>query len=92
MRDQYRERLGRRAFQILMGVDRDDPFDVDGIGDIDVDDPRMRVRRPDERHLEGVGVGPDVVGVPAVAGYQAEVLDAADGFADVPGDHYCPPA
>ena len=72
-----------------MGVDRHHAVDVQRVGDVDVADSGVRVRRPDERHLEGAGAGADVVGVAAVAGDQPEILDAADGCADVPGDHYC---
>ena len=80
VRDQHRQRLGGRALQVLVGVDRHHALDVQRLGDVDVADPGVRVRRPDERRLESAGADADVVGVAAVAGDQPQVLDPADGL------------
>jgi hypothetical protein len=35
--------------EVLVGVDADEALDVQAVGDVDVDDPGVRVRAPDER-------------------------------------------
>lgn len=48
VRDQQRQRLGQRAGQVLPRVDRDQAVHVEGGRHVDVEDPRVGVRRPDE--------------------------------------------
>jgi hypothetical protein len=42
--DQHRERLGHRAVQVLVRVDRHQALDVQGALGVDAGDPRVRVR------------------------------------------------
>ncbi len=49
MRDEHRQRVGDRAIEIVVGVDRDQAVDVKRRGDVDVDDAGMTVRAADER-------------------------------------------
>ena len=63
-----------------MGVDGVDAVDGERAGDVDVDDPGVRVVRAHEGGVGGVGL--EVVGVPAVAGQQPGVLAALDALAE----------
>jgi hypothetical protein len=78
--DEHRQRLGHRAAQVVVGVDRDQALDVQRALDVDVGDPRVRVRRPHER--SGQRGVPDVVEVAALADDQPGVLAPADRLAE----------
>ncbi len=92
VRDQQRQVLRHpRAGvldQVVVGVDRDQPVDVQGRGDVDVDDARVRVRTADERRLQRVV--PQVVEVAPATGDQPGVLDARDPLPEQPGRHAAP--
>jgi hypothetical protein len=87
MRDEDGQRLGGCAGQILVAVDGDDAVHVQRTGDVDVADPGVRVRGPDESRLQSPGVHADVVGIAAVAGHQPAVLHPPHRGAHVPADH-----
>lgn len=80
VRDEQRQRLGERAGEVLPGVDRHQPVDLDGGRDVDVADPGVGVRGPDERRLQRPGS--QVVDVAALTGQQPGVLAAPDRFAE----------
>ncbi len=95
VRDQQRQRLGHRgAFrlvggcQVLVGVDRDEPLDVEGAGGVDVGDPRVGVRAADERGGERVQA--EVVEEVRAAGHQLHVLDPLHGLAEQLRRHASP--
>jgi hypothetical protein len=83
--DEHRQRLGHRAGQVLVGVDRDQPLDVEAALDVDAGDAGVRVRRPHERGSEGVVA--DVVEVAALADDQPGVLPSADRLPEQLGRH-----
>src|SRR5699024_1510932 len=78
---------GAGLLQVLPGPDRHDAVDVDGPGDVDVDDPGVGVRAADERG--GQGLVAEVVQVAAVAADEPGVLAALDARADGAGAHAC---
>ena len=80
VRDEHRQRLGHRAAEVLVGVDRDEALDVQGAVDVDVDDPGVRVRAAHEGG--GQRAGADVVEVAALADDQPGVLAPADRLAE----------
>jgi hypothetical protein len=80
VRDEHRQRLGHRAGEVLVGVDRDDAVEVQARVDVDVDDPGVRVRAAHEGG--GQRVVADVVEVAALAGDQPGVLASADRLAE----------
>jgi hypothetical protein len=81
--DEQRQRLGERSGQVVVGVDRGDPVDVEGAGDVDVDDAGVRVRRA--HHRRGQRVVAQVVQERPAAGEQPAVLAAVHRFAEHPG-------
>ena len=85
VRDEQRERLGQRSFEVLVGVDGDEAVDVERVGHVDVDDPRVRVRTAHERHRERVVA--EVVEVAAPADEQPGVLRPLHRRAEQPGGH-----
>jgi hypothetical protein len=89
MRDQHGQRLGHRTSEVFVGVDRDQALDVERAFDVDVGDPRVRVRRPHERGGQR-GV-PDVVQVPPATDDQTGVLPTADRLTEELGGHRRPP-
>jgi hypothetical protein len=89
MGDEHRQRLGHRAGQVLVGVDRDQALDVQRRLDVDVEDAGVRVRRPHEGGGQG-GV-PDVVEVAALADDQPGVLAPADRLPEELRRHSGPP-
>ena len=80
MRDEQRKRLGQRTGQIVVGVDGDQPVDVEGRGDVDVEDPRVRVWRADQGGRQRVVA--QVVEVSACPHDEAAVLDPLDRLAE----------
>jgi hypothetical protein len=76
VRDEHRERLGHRAVQILVDVDRDQALDVQRRLDVDVEDAGVRVRATHEGG--GQSRRADVVEVAALADDQPGVLAPAD--------------
>jgi hypothetical protein len=87
VRDEQRQRLGDvravtlvRLREIVPGEDGDQPIDVQGVGDVDVEHPGMRVRAADERHRQRVVT--QVVEVAATAGQQPLVLAPDDAGPD----------
>ena len=87
MGDEQGEGLADPAGQVLVGPDADEAVDVEGVGDVDVGDPRVRVRAADEGGREGVA--PEVVEVATTAGDEARVLLAPDGGTEHLGRHGC---
>ena len=97
VRDQQRQRLGDRAAlglvrseQVVVGVDRDQPVDVERTCRVDVDDPRMRVRAAHERDTERVVS--DVVEEVRRAGDEFGVLDPLHRLTEELGRHDGPSA
>jgi hypothetical protein len=90
VRDEHRQRLGHRAGEVLVGVDRDQALDVQRGVDVDVDDPGVRVRAAHEGG--GQRVGADVVEVAALAGDQPGVLAPADRLPEQLRRHRRPPS
>ena len=103
VRDQHRQRLAGCARQVLVGVDRHHAVDVERVGDVDVDDPGVGVRRPQECRLQRRAapdlparlsrphLGADVVGVASLPGDQPEILGAPDRGAEVALCHQVSP-
>jgi hypothetical protein len=85
MGDQHRQRLGHRAGQVLVGVDRHQAVDVEAALDVDVGDPGVGVRGAHERGGQR-GV-PDVVEVAALADDQPGVLAPAHRLPEELGRH-----
>ena len=83
MRDQQRQRVGEPARQVLVGVDRDQPVDLERAADVDVADPGMGVRAAHERGRERVVA--QVVEVGAVARGPAGRPRPAGPLAEQPG-------
>ncbi len=80
VRDQQGQRLGDPLGQVVVGVDGDQPVDVERGVDVDAGDPGVRVGAAHERDL--VRVVPEVVEVAALAAQQARVLAPGDGLAE----------
>jgi hypothetical protein len=80
VRDEQRQRLPDRAVQVVVGVDGDQPLDVERVGDVDVEHPGVGVRAADEGHRERVLA--EVVQVAALSGEQPGVLAALDRGAE----------
>ena len=74
--------------EVLVGVDGVDAVDVERAGDVDVDDPRVRVVGADERRVRGVRL--EVVGVAALADEQPVVLAPLDALAEQSRRHAPP--
>ena len=88
VRDQQRQRLGHRVHEVVVGPDGEHALDVEHVGDVDVGDPRMRVRRAQHRGVQQPRVvGEQVVDVAALAAQEALVLDARDLGAEQLGGH-----
>ena len=83
--DQQRQGLGDLPGEVLVGVDRQHAVDLDGVGDVDVDDAGVGVRAAHERRRQGVLA--QVVEVAAPAGHEPGVLLALDGSAEHLGGH-----
>ena len=78
VRDEQRQRFGHRAGQVVVGPDGVHALYVEHPGDVDVDDPRMRVGRAQHRGVQGAAPDGHVVDVPPVAAEEPLVLDALD--------------
>jgi hypothetical protein len=76
MRDEQRQRLPHSAVEVVVGVDRHQPVDVERVGDVDVADPGMRVRAAHEGDLERVVA--EVVEIATLTGEQTRVLTSLD--------------
>jgi hypothetical protein len=87
MRDQQRQRLRHRPGEVVMRPDHVHTFDVEDVGDVDVDDPCMGVWRAEDRRVQHVVPGQHVVDVAALAPQEALVLDARDRLAEQLGAH-----
>ncbi len=85
VRDEQRERLGQGPFQVLEGVDGDQPVDVERVGHVDVEDPGVGVRAADEGHLQRVVA--EVVQVAPAADEQPRVLRPWHRRAEQPRRH-----
>ncbi len=83
--DEQGEGFADAAGQVLVGVDRDEALDVQGPGDVDVDDLGVGVRAAHEGGREGSPA--EVVEELAAAGDQSGVLAATDGGAEHLGRH-----
>ena len=71
-----------------MGPHRHHALDVEHVGDVDVGDPRVGVRRAQHRGVQQPGVVvEEVVDVAALAAQEALVLDAGDLGAEQLGGH-----
>ena len=90
VRDEDRQGPGHQLVEVLEGVDRLDPVDLPGVGDVDAGDRRVGVRGADEGG--GEGVAPQVVEVATVAGDQAGVLAPLHRMADRARGHAAPPS
>ena len=78
VRDQQRQRLGHRCgevAQVVVGPDGVDALELEHLVDVDVDDPRVGVRRTEHRGVQGAGADRDVVDIAALAADQPLVLD-----------------
>ncbi len=95
VRDEQRQRLGDRAAlalvggqQVVVGVDRDEPLDLERAGGVDVGDPGVGVRAADERDPQG-GL-PEVVEEVRGAGDELGVLDPLHRLAEQSRRHEAP--
>jgi hypothetical protein len=88
VRDQQRQRPAQVGGQIVVGVDRDQPVDVEGLGDVDVEDAGVGMRAAHHRHL--VRVVPEIVEEATLAPQQARVLHASDRGTELSGRHEAP--
>ena len=88
VRDQQRQAFAGLPVKVLVGVDRDDPRDLDRVHHVDIQDARVRVRTADEG--SGQRALPEVVQIATVAGHQTQVLLSLDRGTEHPGGH--PPA
>ena len=73
--------IGPTNKTLSMGVHVEDP------GDVDVDDPRVGVRRPQDGRVQHVLADAHVVHVATLAAQEALVLDPLDPFTEQPGGH-----
>ena len=89
MGDQQRQWSRHRPLEVLVGVDGEHAVDVEHGVDLDVDDPRVRVRAAHHRDVHGVGT--QVVGVAAAASQQPVVVDPWHPFAEQLGGHPASP-
>ena len=65
-----------------MGPDQVDALDVEDARDVDVDNPGVRVGRPQDGRVEHVLTDQDVVGIAPLAAQEALVLDPLDLLAE----------
>ena len=77
VRDEQRQRLGHRTGEVVPRPHGDDALEVEHVGDVDVDDARVGVRRAQDGGVQQARVvGEQVVDVAALAAQEALVLDA----------------
>ena len=92
VRDEQRQGLGHRVHEVVVRPDGQHALDVEHVGDVDVGDPRVGVRRAQHRGVQQPRVvGEQVVDVAALAAQEALVLDARDLRAEELGGHWSPP-
>ena len=92
VRDEQRQRLGHRVGEVVVGPDGQHALDVEHVGDVDVGDPRVGVRRAQHRGVQQAWVVvEEVVDVAALAAQEALVLDARDLGAEELGGHWPSP-
>ena len=87
VRDQQGQRLGHRPLQVLVGVDGDQPVDLQGPADVDVDHPGVGVGAAHERRRQRPRA--QVVQEAPVPGDQPRVLPPDDRLPHRPGRHRC---
>ncbi len=75
--------------QVVVGPDQVHAVEVEHLVDLDVDDPRVGVRRAEHGGVQGAGVrtGEHVVDVPSLSAQQPLVLDAGHLGAEQLGGH-----
>ena len=90
VRDQQRQRLGHRRGQlgqVVVGPHRVHAVEVEHVGDVDVDDPGVRVRRAEHRGVQRVRRRPRCRRRSGRAAQEALVLDPLDRLAHQLGGH-----
>ena len=90
VRDEDRQPLLEPWREVLIGMDGDEAIDLERVGDVDVEDARMRMGAADDRDL--VRVLTEVVEVATLTAQQAGVLTAQDGSAEHAGRHALRPS
>ena len=87
VRDEQRQWLGHRAGQVVVGPHGVHALDVEHPGDVDVDDPCVRVGRAEHRGMQGAAPDGHVVDVATLAAQEPLVLHALDLLAHQLGRH-----